>query len=192
MTILEQAAQALQTNSLSETEQQQAAREAHTLIGSLGSFGLEDTIGICRQIEQIFKQEVVPSQIEHLDQLVKELRRCLEKFAPNVAGGVGRAVGAVLKDDAKLVVYHTASHREAGGDKAALLNMIWEQGKPKPRLLIIDDDTELNQILIAEAEAWGMQVETVTNLSNAKQAIAKTKPDVLLLDLCFPTQLRMD
>jgi DNA-binding response OmpR family regulator/HPt (histidine-containing phosphotransfer) domain-containing protein len=195
LTTLEQTVQALQINSLTETEQQQAARQAHTLIGSLGSFGLEDAAQLCRQIEQIFKEKIDPSQIAHLAELVRKLRRCLEKSSPNVARE------AVLKDDAQLVVYHTASRHGVSakayrsayplghkGDKATAtpFNTTWYQGKAKPQLLIIDDDTELNSILIAEAKAWGIQAEAVTNLADARAAIAKTKPDIILLDLCFP------
>lgn len=156
--ILEQAVKALQENNLSKTEQQQAARQAHTLIGSLGSFGLEEVAQLCRQIEQIFKEEISPSQILHLAELARELRRCLEKSSPNV---VEEAEGA-------------------GEDET------WYQENPAPQLLIIDDDAELNRILIAEAKARGIQAKAVTNLAAARAEISSSKPDVILLDLCFP------
>jgi DNA-binding response OmpR family regulator len=160
LSILEQAVEALQTNSLSETEQQQAVRQAHTLIGSLGSFGLEDAAQICRQIEQIFKEKIDRSQTTHLAELVKELRNYLEKSSP-------------------------ASQPQASQSQVLSVNPIY-RGKIKPRLLIIDDDTELNQILIAEVKAWEIQAEAVTNLSDARKVISLNKPDVILLDLCFP------
>ncbi len=175
LTILEQAVEALQTDSLSETEQQQAARQAHTLIGSLGSFGLVEAAQLSRKIEQMFKEKISRSQILHLAELVRELRGCLEESPPNVAGRVEAVEGAgeaALKD--------TASHKEAGENKT------WYQENPARRLLIIDDDTELNQILIAEAKAWGIQAEAVTNLSAARAEISNIRPDVILLDLCFP------
>jgi DNA-binding response OmpR family regulator len=159
--ILEQAVKVLSESPLSEKEQQQAAREAHTLIGSLGSFGLEDAAQLCRQIEQIFKEKIARAQIAHLANLVRELRRCLEKSSPVEAREVGEA-------------RETGEALGAVGDQA------------KPRLLIIDDDRELNTLLIAEAKAWGIQAEAVTNLADARAAINKTKPDLLLLDLCFP------
>jgi DNA-binding response OmpR family regulator len=160
LSILEQAVEALQTNSLSETEQQQAVRQAHTLIGSLGSFGLEDAAQLCRQIEQILKEKIDRSQTTHLAELVKELRNCLEKSSP-------------------------ASQPQASQSQVLSVNPIY-QGKIKPRLLIIDDDTELNQILIAEAKAWEIQVEAVSNVSTARKVIASIQPNVVLLDLCFP------
>jgi DNA-binding response OmpR family regulator len=161
LTILEQAVKVLEGNNLSETKQQQAAREAHTLIGSLGSFGLEDASQLCRQIERILREKVDRAQIAHLAELVGKLRHCLEKSSPVEAREAGEALEA----------------REALGALG---------DKAKPRLLIIDDDRELNQILIAEAKAWEIQAEAVTNLSAARVAISNNLPDVILLDLCFP------
>jgi DNA-binding response OmpR family regulator len=153
--ILEQAVKALQESSFSETEQQQAAREAHTLIGSLGCFGLEDASQFCRKLEKILKEKVDPSQIPHLEKLLKQLRGCLEKSTPI---------------SSPQYIPPIPGYR----------------GKPNPRLLIIDDDAELHPLLMAEAQAMGIQSEAVTNLSTARVAIANSKPDVILLDLCFP------
>ncbi|MGL6339329.1 MAG: response regulator, partial [Waterburya sp.] len=136
----------------------QAARQAHTLIGSLGSFGLEDAAQLSRQIERILKEKVDCAQIDHLTELVRDLRGCLEQSSV-MAQPQARSTISV------------------------------NQGKSQPRLsrlLIIDDDRELNQILIAEAQAWGIQAEAVSNVSTARVAIASIQPDVILLDLCFP------
>lgn len=53
-------------------------------------------------------------------------------------------------------------------------------------LLIIDDDTLLTQQIKEEAKSWGFQVEIVTHLTNARQAILQYRPDIVLLDLTFP------
>ncbi|MCA1994049.1 MAG: response regulator, partial [Coleofasciculus sp. S288] len=37
-----------------------------------------------------------------------------------------------------------------------------------------------------EAKAWGMQADVAFDLSKAREAIAHCRPDVVLLDLCFP------
>jgi DNA-binding response OmpR family regulator/HPt (histidine-containing phosphotransfer) domain-containing protein len=155
VTILEKAVKALLEDKLADTEQQQAVREAHTLIGSLGSFGLEDASQLCRQIEQILKREIDRSEIAQLSELVRELRFCLEQSA---------------------VMSQTKAFQPMPVDRSRLT----------PRLLIIDDDRELNRISIAEATIRGIQAEAVTNLSDARKAIAIRKPDVILLDLCFP------
>lgn len=53
----------------------------------------------------------------------------------------------------------------------------------QPRLLIIDNDAQLGEQLISEATIWGIQA-LVTDLTEARSAIAQNCPDVVLLDLC--------
>ena len=53
----------------------------------------------------------------------------------------------------------------------------------QPRLLIIDNDIQLGEQLISEATIWGIQA-LVTDLTEARRAIAQNCPDVVLLDLC--------
>lgn len=56
LSTIQQAVAALQSQTLTPEQQQSAAREAHTLVGSLGSFGLDEASRISRQIQQILKQ----------------------------------------------------------------------------------------------------------------------------------------
>lgn len=55
----------------------QAQQQAHTLIGSLGSFGFAEASHLCREIEQIFQAEAkLPQiQIQHLQNLIVALRQ---------------------------------------------------------------------------------------------------------------------
>lgn len=56
LSTIQQAVAALQSQTLTPEQQQSAEREAHTLVGSLGSFGLNEASRISRQIQQILKQ----------------------------------------------------------------------------------------------------------------------------------------
>lgn len=56
LSTIQQAVAALQSQTLTPEQQQSAVQEAHTLVGSLGSFGLDKASGLARQIQQIFKQ----------------------------------------------------------------------------------------------------------------------------------------
>lgn len=56
LSTVQQAVVALQNQTLIPEQQQIAEREAHTLVGSLGSFGLDEASRISRQIQQILKQ----------------------------------------------------------------------------------------------------------------------------------------
>ncbi|GAC1468697.1 MAG: response regulator [Chamaesiphon sp.] len=148
--ILEQALTALLEGTLSQELRKKAAIEAHTLVGSLGSFGFVEASRKSREIEQIFQSE--ESSIRHLSELVMALRQEL-------------------------------------GQPPVILRSQTPQPtiiKQQPRLLIVDDDAELALALISEATAWGMQVEVAYDLSQAREVIGRVRPDVVLLDLCFP------
>jgi diguanylate cyclase (GGDEF)-like protein len=79
--VVEQAVTALREGRLSSELQQAAQREAHTLKGSLGSFGLVEAVRLTREIELLLQtgMEFNPAQIEHLSELVESLRQELEK-----------------------------------------------------------------------------------------------------------------
>jgi DNA-binding response OmpR family regulator len=55
-----------------------------------------------------------------------------------------------------------------------------------PLVLVVDDDVALTEKLKVEAAVWGMQIETVPDLTTARQKIVQTPPDVILLELTFP------
>ena len=157
LTIIEQAITALKTGTLTQEFQHQAEREAHTLIGSLGSFGLSEASRISRQIQQIFKQESVlgNSEIKKLSHLAERLRL-------------------------KLFEDYTAEKKaEVSENKLTL------QSNDKYFLLIVDDDLVLAQHLASEAISWGIVAEVAITLQQAKNSILKQKPDAVLLDLSF-------
>lgn len=56
-----------------------------------------------------------------------------------------------------------------------------------PLILMIDDDLTLAEQLRIEAVAWGLRVEVATDLQVAQRAIDQSPPDVILLDLSFPS-----
>lgn len=153
MTILEKAVTALQKGKLTEDLKQQALREAHTLAGSLGSFGFSEASHLSREIEQALQasSRLNAAQEKHLSQLIKTLADSLESTP----------------------VLSTSP-------------MPQPQKLNSSRLLIVDDDQALALALVAEAKAWGMQAEAASSISQAKKAIARFQPDVVLLDLCFP------
>lgn len=154
ITVLEQAITALLEDTLSDELRQQAVKEAHTLVGSLGSFGFTEASRRSRELEQTLQtcEGLSLTQKQHLSELVLAMRRDL-------------------------------------GQTPVILTPIAPQPSPIPsqlRLLIVDDDTPLALALASEARAWGMQAEVAGSLSQARDAIAQNRPDVVLLDLCFP------
>ncbi|MBD2501461.1 response regulator [Anabaena azotica] len=54
------------------------------------------------------------------------------------------------------------------------------------RILVIDDDTNLTEQLLARADAWGMRMKIASDLATARSRLALATPDAILLDLSFP------
>ena len=81
VTVIEQAIKALVAGILTEELRQQAASDAHLLIGSLANFGFTEASRLSREIEQIFSAGVKASlaQVERLEQLVIALRQELKR-----------------------------------------------------------------------------------------------------------------
>jgi DNA-binding response OmpR family regulator len=109
---LENAVTALAENRLDQTTLEQAQREAHTLIGSLGGFGLDEATQLSRKIEQRFKAGVSQAQASDLSVQIAALKALLEKLslafiapAPNPIGGasvVNQSRLLIVDDDTEL------------------------------------------------------------------------------------------
>jgi DNA-binding response OmpR family regulator len=159
--VLEQAVTALLTDTLSEELRKQAQIQAHTLIGSLGSFGLMDASRLSRQIEQAFQapRALTQAEKEQLSEQVQRLGQVVEQSATPVES------------------FETV--------QATVLNQPITIDQ-KPRLLVVEDDVALALALVSEASSWKIQADIATDLAKAREAIACVRPDVVLLDLCFP------
>ncbi|MEG3935508.1 response regulator [Microcoleus sp. T3_B1] len=159
--VIEQAISALHTKNLIEDLRQQAQREAHTLKGSLGLFGLERGSELSHEIEQLLKavDNLNQEQKAHLAELTLSLRQVLEQ--------------PLSKTNSLVEVPN--QHRCS---QEAVLSRQW-------RLLIVDDDAVLAQQLAKTASDWNMEAELATNLAQARSLIAQKLPDIVLLDLTF-------
>ena len=87
--ILEHAALALGTGTLSDELRQQAAREAHKLVGSVGMFGFAEGSRLARTIKQMLEAGAPLGQTEasRLSELIVCLRRALEQPSPMSSEG---------------------------------------------------------------------------------------------------------
>jgi diguanylate cyclase (GGDEF)-like protein len=153
--VIQQAVTALQSGTLTPEQQHQAEREAHTLIGSLGSFGLDEASHISRQIQQILKQPHPPpvSDIEALIKLIAALGGYLET--------------------------------ESSADVAALPSSATVVAPLPLKLLVVDDDLALAQQIAQEASIWGMQAQVVTTIEKAEKFLNDFSYNAILLDLNF-------
>ncbi|TAF10560.1 MAG: response regulator [Nostocales cyanobacterium] len=80
--IIQKTINALKTGTITQIQQQEAEREAHTLIGSLGCFGLDTASQISRQIQQLLKQEkgLESAEIAQLGKLITQLQQEISEY----------------------------------------------------------------------------------------------------------------
>ncbi|GAB1544482.1 hypothetical protein NUACC21_71580 [Scytonema sp. NUACC21] len=159
---IEQAVAALKTGTLSETSQQAALREAHTLAGSLGSFGFTEATCICHEIEQTLKTLGTPKQVEvnHLSRLVQKLRQELSQSPVHIQPN----------DD-----LYSSPNKPIANQQI--------------HLLIVDDDEGISSALTIEAKMRGIETQTATTLAQARSILARTQLHIILLDLRFANSL---
>lgn len=147
VSVLEQAATAVLANTLTHELRTLAQQEAHTLAGSLGTFGFSKGSELARSIEHhlLPGKSLGIKEAKQVRKLVKALRQEIEQKPQELVSA------PTNKDE-------------------------------RPKLLIIDNDSQLIQELVTQAEISGIQAEVATNLSEARQKIADAHPNVVLLD----------
>lgn len=145
---------------------QQARREAHTLAGSLGTFGFATGSQVARKIEQLLKPNVAPPArtITQLQTMVSTLRQEIS-HPPHL----------------------TPTRSEASPTHPAIAPVAApsDLNGTAPLLLVVDRDRSFMEQLIKEAVIWGLHVETATDLKTAWHVIHHHHPQVVLLDPTF-------
>lgn len=72
-------------------------------------------------------------------------------------------------------------------DRADLLRVLKRATSPSPRsLLVVDDDPDALELVMALLEGSGYEVRTATTGREALQEIERERPDVIILDLMLP------
>ncbi|NJP12539.1 MAG: response regulator, partial [Leptolyngbyaceae cyanobacterium RU_5_1] len=167
LSVIERAVVAISTHTLTQELRQQAQREAHTLKGSLGLFGLEEAAQLCREIEQLLRASdgLSQSQVEQLSRLVKT---------------VWHQLGTHTLDQNRISIADVSMQLET-----VQLETVQLEEMPRFVLLIVDDDVALAEQIARAAIAHNIQAITVTSLAQARAAIAHTPPQIVLLDLTF-------
>ncbi|MBD2183498.1 response regulator [Planktothrix sp. FACHB-1355] len=147
----------LNSGNFSPEQHQEATSLAHKLVGSLGMFGLIEAAQQAKQIELFLRANPLQTiQIQEAIKLVRLLQQIIEQAQTQAPPKV------------------QASPQSPPSDALS------------SRILIVDDDLVLADRLRIEAIAWNLQVEIATDLKVARQMIAQSLPNIILLDLSFP------
>ncbi|NJR64468.1 MAG: response regulator [Leptolyngbyaceae cyanobacterium CRU_2_3] len=190
ITVLEQAAAALEQQTLSQPLRQQAIQEAHTLGGSLGTFGLPDGSEMARTMERLLKSDaLLPDQVSMVRDGVSRLRQITQRsphslISPSISSSTSPSISSSTTNSATGAVTDQVTHGVTG---AALGVVTPTQSNPlHPKVMVVDDDPMLFALLQQILEPWGM---TLTPLEDPRQfwdILEATSPDLLILDIEMP------
>ncbi|WP_414565408.1 MULTISPECIES: response regulator [unclassified Anabaena] len=166
--IIEQAIALIQTGlKLSDMHERvsPAIKEAHTLAGSLGTFGLPEGSRLARQIEQLLKsnQPWQPDDIADLQNWIKLLRQEITAKADSTTN--------LPKTPAELP-----------GDGTLKNNLAQAEAK----ILAVDDDPQILALLQTLLPPWGLQVITLNDPRQFWETLTTVAPDLLILDIEMP------
>ncbi|MGK7901289.1 MAG: response regulator [Hormoscilla sp.] len=172
LAVVDRAVTAWRSDQMTPELRQQALREVHTLAGSLGSFGFREAFLKSREIEEILQAQELPDRpsMEYLEELIIALGREIEQGTADWAAETSDNPILSSSGDISSIHYHKSPSIK------------------QSRLLVVDDDVALAEAVVKEAIAWGMEAEAALNIAQARAAIARKQPDVILLDLGFPEQ----
>ncbi|WP_413173520.1 response regulator [Anabaena azotica] len=161
ISILEQAAQGLNPEL-----RLQATREAHTLAGSLGTFGLDHGSELARKIEKLLKsgKTLNPTETTNLQNWVKLLRQEIE------AKNQEHITSSATTNKLPLVV--VAEKNTIGSQQLTDADGILLEVKPAD-LILIDDQTSVSVI---------NQVETALQNQENYQQLVELFPEAILME----------
>jgi DNA-binding response OmpR family regulator len=156
--ILEQAIATLNQNSLNPQLLSLAAKEAHTLAGSLGTFGLPLGSELARNIELLLNssQTFSKSEISNLENWVNLLRQQIEGNADITSTSPTPSVEIV-----------TQPHAET-------------------KILVVDDDPQIQALLQNLLSPWGFNAIALKDPRQFWETLAAVAPDMLILDVELP------
>ncbi len=162
---LNQAIVQLAAHGLSPAAQAEAYRLAHTLSGTLGTFGLSEAMAITRQIEQEVHPDLYlePTQAPPLAAQVAALRRLVSHTA-----------------NLPLSPTPPIAHRS---DRIAVID---RRDQSPVRIMVVDDDPIFLQTMGGQLQARGFVVATLSDPQQFWPMLENTNPDILLLDIQMP------
>ncbi|MDZ8087312.1 MAG: response regulator [Nostoc sp. DedQUE12b] len=163
--VLEEAIATLNQNSLNFDLRSLAAKEAHTLAGSLGTFGLPLGSKLARDIELLLSsgQTLSQSEISNLESGVKLLRREIDG---NEA--------AVISASPTPQVLETVTQ--------PLQNDSYTEIK----ILVVDDDPQIQAFLQTLLSPWGLKAIALEDPRQFWETLEVVTPDMLILDVELP------
>jgi PAS domain S-box-containing protein len=175
VSVIEEAIAACQNYNLNSQLRVNAAKEAHTLAGSLGTFGFPEGSKLAKEIEQLLTgdRQLEDFEISRLVEIVIALRREIEK---NQNAGEDEVVAKEIVG--KEIVDKEIVDKEIVG--RALITK--ENPEERPLLLVVDSDNEITQEIESVSVDLGLQITIAENITVARNKLYQEHPSIVLLD----------
>ncbi|MBD2666567.1 multi-component transcriptional regulator, winged helix family [Richelia sinica FACHB-800] len=154
--IIEQATVASQNKNLTPELRQMAVKEAHTLAGSLGTFGLPLGSEVAHKIEKLLKSN---SSLKSTD--ISNLEKWFNLLKQEVENKEETTIPEVLQ------LPENTPHQEA-------------------KILVVDDDPQILALLQTLLHPWGLRAIALSDPRQFWPTLANVQPDMLVLDVEMP------
>ncbi|QLE39105.1 response regulator [Nostoc sp. C052] len=163
--VLEDAIATLNQNTLSSELLSLAVKEAHTLAGSLGTFGLPIGSKLARNIELLLSSGKILSQseISSLENWVKLLRREIN----------GKNAGEISTLPTPQVL-------------ETVTQPLQNDSYPETKILVVDDDPQIQALLQTLLSPWGLKAIALEDPRHFWETLEVVTPDMLILDVELP------
>jgi DNA-binding response OmpR family regulator/HPt (histidine-containing phosphotransfer) domain-containing protein len=145
-------------SSLNHPTQKQSHQIMHTLVGTLGTFGLEQATQLARELEQ----EIHPDIYLDADQ-AEDLLLLWQDIYEQIDAQAQIPILPIVNRSAQRQLQNSAI-----------------------RVMLLDDDPVLLQTLPRQLQGYGLQVSTLDDPQQFWVLLESVKPDVLILDIQMP------
>ncbi|QMS88363.1 response regulator [Nostoc edaphicum CCNP1411] len=163
--LLEEAIATLNQNTSNPELLSGAAKEAHTLAGSLGTFGLPLGSKLARNIELLLSsgQTLSKFEISNLESWVRLLRREIE--GNNTAVISASSTPQVLE---------------------TVTQPLQNEPYTETKILVVDDDPQIQALLQTLLSPWGLKAIALEDPRQFWKTLEAVAPDMLILDVELP------
>lgn len=159
---INQAWQSVKTETATKEALELLHRLVHTLTGSAGTFAHTQLSNDSRALEIVLKA-INDTNNNHA--LTQEQSEQIESLLALIIIASEAPIGNTLIHDTLVPVKDYNFCR---------------------KVMLIEDDVELNALLSSQLEHFGYVVESIIELKNVENAILNFKPDILVIDINFP------
>lgn len=170
ISLIDQALEALLKQQISPEQQQQAQREAHQLIGTLGFFGYGKSSETMRSIEEVLQQETSAIHSDHISQL----RIALKQITVSPDAVFSRQIQKVGRSTPSAFSIEDSKWEPRRGSLIA------------GNIIVVDDDAIALEAIAQILQPWGFRVSGFTDAEQFWQQLSTLQPDLILLDLQMP------